>query len=138
MSKIVGRQLATERFTEPREAIVTRFRKRTPTQGGLLLGVLKIAIRWFHRFAALRVSLLPVVGDCGRAAWLLTPPCRKGVFSRIGTESVEDSCVQSYWRWRSHLHWNKTLRQPQPKSRWVFQKPRRLRSTDHRSRGVSK
>ncbi len=41
MSKIVGRQLATERFTEPREAIVTRFRKRTPTQGGLLLEVLE-------------------------------------------------------------------------------------------------
>ena len=31
MSKIVGRQLATERFTEPREAIVTRLWKRTPT-----------------------------------------------------------------------------------------------------------
>ena len=45
MSKIVGRQLATERFTEPREAIVTRFRKRTPTQGGLLLGILEFAKR---------------------------------------------------------------------------------------------
>ncbi len=34
VTKIVGRQLATERFTELREAIVTRFLKRTPTQGG--------------------------------------------------------------------------------------------------------
>ena len=42
MSKIVGRQLATERFTEPCEAIVTWFRKRTPTQGGLLLGILNL------------------------------------------------------------------------------------------------
>ena len=38
MSKIVGRQLATERFTEPREAIVTRLRKRTLTPGGLAAG----------------------------------------------------------------------------------------------------
>ena len=34
--KMMFRQLATERFTEPREAIVTRLRKRTPTQGGLV------------------------------------------------------------------------------------------------------
>lgn len=32
--KMLSRQLATERFTEPREAIVPRFLKRTPTQGG--------------------------------------------------------------------------------------------------------
>jgi hypothetical protein len=34
--KMIFRQLATERFTEPREAIVTWFLKRTPTQGGLV------------------------------------------------------------------------------------------------------
>jgi hypothetical protein len=32
--KMMSRQLATERFTEPCEAIVTRFLKRTPTLGG--------------------------------------------------------------------------------------------------------
>jgi hypothetical protein len=32
--KMMCRQLATERFTEPCEAIVTRFLKRTPTLGG--------------------------------------------------------------------------------------------------------
>lgn len=40
--KMMSRQLATERFTEPREAIVMRFLKRTPTQGGLVaLGFLR-------------------------------------------------------------------------------------------------
>ena len=36
MPKMMSRQLATERFTEPREAIVLRFLKQTPTQGGLV------------------------------------------------------------------------------------------------------
>ena len=73
MSKIVGRQLATERFTEPREAIVTRFRKRTPTPGGLAAREVQRAISDTTEIARLTISLLPAVGDCGRAAWLLTP-----------------------------------------------------------------
>lgn len=36
MPKMMLRQLATERFTEPREAIVLRFLKQTPTLGGLV------------------------------------------------------------------------------------------------------
>ena len=36
MPKMMSRQLATERFTEPHEAIVMRFLKQTPTLGGLV------------------------------------------------------------------------------------------------------
>ena len=36
MPKMMFRQLATERFTEPREAIVLRLLKQTPTLGGLV------------------------------------------------------------------------------------------------------
>ena len=36
MPKMMLRQLATERFTEPCEAIVMWLLKRTPTQGGLV------------------------------------------------------------------------------------------------------
>lgn len=36
MPKMMFRQLATERFTELHEAIVMRFLKQTPTQGGLV------------------------------------------------------------------------------------------------------
>lgn len=36
MPKMMSRQLATERFTEPQEAIVLWILKRTPTQGGLV------------------------------------------------------------------------------------------------------
>ena len=36
MPKMMSRQLATERFTEPQEAIVLRLLKQTPTLGGLV------------------------------------------------------------------------------------------------------
>ena len=36
MPKMMSRQLATERFTEPQEAIVLWLLKQTPTLGGLV------------------------------------------------------------------------------------------------------
>ena len=120
MPKMMFRQLATERFTEPHEAIVTRFRKRTPTQGGLLLGILEFAKRCLHWLAYFGIPLLPVAGDCGRVAWLLTPPCRKGVFlqDRNGVSGRFLRSVVLAMAEPSPLE--QTLRQPQPKLAMVL------------------